>query len=344
MIDDSALWTWFVFDSGLPTQRAKALLEAWQTAGISLTGALEQVQAQAALLGLTPGEAGLLASGRAALRAAPDPPQALTWLDALYPRGLRALPLRVRPALVFYQGDTSLLAHPIVYLAPGSVSAGQEELVRETLSLLLGEDIVVGVFEGTPQAALAMDEATAAEGELLIFARSGLGRREPGESESQFVAHGRALLVSPLPPSVPFQPGLESVLHQVAWYASERVILTADSSPSYPPSGWLTSKPVLELRSAVEHQPQPAPCATAREPSDVLDWMEGRTAPEPLPGGVFDGPQGPTSGTSTTIADDDGGLDALDHLPPLSPEEILKTLGKSGAIPEVLRRRILKGH
>ena len=27
MSDDSALWAWFVFNSGLPTQRAKALLE-----------------------------------------------------------------------------------------------------------------------------------------------------------------------------------------------------------------------------------------------------------------------------------------------------------------------------
>ncbi len=33
MIDDTALWAWFVFDSGLPTQRAKVLLEAWQAEG-----------------------------------------------------------------------------------------------------------------------------------------------------------------------------------------------------------------------------------------------------------------------------------------------------------------------
>ncbi len=343
MIDDTALWAWFVFDSGLPTQRAKVLLEAWQAEGLSLAAALDRVQAQAMRLGLTTGEAQLLESGRAALRATPAPPPALTWRDELYPRGLRSLSLRVRPALLFYEGNPSHLTRPIIYLAPGPVSADREELVREVLSLLLGEDIVVGMFDSTPQAALAVEEAMAAEGELLIFARAGLAQRMVLESERNLVASGRALLLSPLPPKIPYQPGLEAVLHQIAWYASERVILSADSASPAPPGDWLMSRPVLQLQSTPGRQSHLAGCTTATEPSDVLDWLEDRVTPGPLPGIAHEALQRPSSPASTPIAEDDGALADAAPLPPLSPEEILQTLGKGGTIPDVLRRKILKG-
>ncbi len=343
MIDDTALWTWFVFDSGLPAQRAKALLEAWQADGLSLADALDRVQTQARQLGITPGEAQLLQSGRAALRVAPAPPQALTWRDELYPRGLRSLPLRVRPALLFYEGNPSHLKRPVVYLAPGSVSPDQEELVREVLSLILGENIVVGVFDATPQAALAVEEAMAAEGELLIFARTGLGQRMTPELERSLIANGRALLLSPLPPKIPYQPGLEAILHQVAWYASERVILSPDSAPPAPPSNWLMSRPVLALQSAPGRQSHLAGCTIATEPSDVLDWLEDQVVPEPFPAATREVPQHSPSLESTPIAESAGTLVDAAPLPPLSPEEILRTLGKGGTIPDVLRRKILKG-
>ncbi|MCU0521548.1 MAG: hypothetical protein MUF84_12740 [Anaerolineae bacterium] len=344
MSDDSALWTWFVFYSGLSTQRAKELLENWHTQSIALVDALGQPQARAASLGITPGEAALLASGRVASASGLPSVEALTWLDDLYPTGLNRLPLKLRPALLFYRGAASLLSRSVVYLAPSAVAADTEERLIETLALLMGEHVLIAAFEGSDQARLAMREMAAAEGELLLFAQSGLRRRSSTDLEAHLVEDGRMVVVSPLSPETAHQPSLDPILQQVAWYAADRVLLTGDDVARGLPADWLGSKPILELADFDESSRPPTPWAVTAEPTDVLDWIEGLLA---VPG-------------SGTLAVAGPGAQRLRHpsqpevqetyepgegvsLPPISSEEILATLSKGGVVPEALLRRLRKG-
>lgn len=345
MSEETELWAWFVFHSGLSTQRAKTLLETWQAQDISLAEALAHPRSQTARLGLTAGEAGLLASGRAALVASTFSVPALTWRDHLYPPGLRALPLRTRPAVLFYQGTDSLLSRAVVYLAPGVLSADAEERAREAISLLLGEDILLAAFEDTPQAALGMAEMLTTEGEMLLFAQSGLRCRSPSERELQLRTEDRLVVLSPLPPDAPHQASLDMVLHQVAWYAADRVILTGDGGPSGLPSEWLNAKPILELATSAR-RPAPIPWTITEDPTDVLAWIGGQLTVLPsehvwtIGTKADDASLRPGSATTQDIAD----ADTAPPLAPLSAEDILRTLGQGGAVPEKLRRRILGSH
>ncbi len=349
MTEDAALWTWFVFDSGLPTQRAKALLESWQAQGIALAEALMRPQSQTTKLGITSGEAGLLASGLAASAPAAPVVPALTWCDALYPSGLRSLPLKVRPALLFYQGDPALLSRMLVYLAPGApvadaLAADSDERTREVIGLLLDEHVLIATFEGTPQATLALDEMAMTEGELLLFTKSGLGRRSPTGLEQQLLEQDRLILLSPLPPNVAHLMSLDPILRQVAWYASNRVVLTADPRDAELPAEWLAARPVLELAGDRPPRPDTTSWTTAIDPTDVLAWVEGqldasRQEVTANAGTLDDLPwhQAPSLLPNASLLDD------ATPLPALSPDEILKTLSQGGTVPEVLRQRLLKG-
>lgn len=332
-MDGTGLWAWFLFDSGLPAQRAKGLLSAWQDQGLTLEAALAQLPGRARTLGLTPAEA-----ARLALPEQLPERSALCWDDAFYPRGLRALPLRVRPALLFYQGEPVLLSRPILTLAPstlggatGDASSPDRQLLRETLALLVGEAVLMAVYEGSDQAGLLLQEIADADGEALLFAKSGLDVRDPGPWEEALVEAGRLLIVSPLPGHVAYQPAWDQVLQEVAVAAAEALLLTGDAARLPQAVIGLGNKPAFAIAGATP-EVSPAPnVQPSSNPAGVLTWLDDVL---------------PTPGLDETITvepdvDLADGEAEVELGPPPSPDEILDTLSKGGAIPDVLRKRLL---
>ena len=251
MEEETALWAWFLFSSGLPTLRAKELLLRWHDDGITPGDALRGLPANAARLGVTSNEADRLAEGfrKQSSTVAPHVP-ALTWTDPRYPSGLRALPLRQRPALLTYLGDPDLLNRPLIYFPPADLDPESYEAAREAISLLLGEVALLGAYEGSPQATLLLEEMAAAEGEALLFARTGLTGIPMSAGEGDPRLAERRLIVSPLPPDTAYQAAWTPLLQRVALAAAERVVLTGRVSvpPDVEPDE--VSKPFVALPGA----------------------------------------------------------------------------------------------
>ncbi len=332
-MNDAALWAWFLFDSGLQTQRTKALLDAWHTQSLTLQAALARLPGDAAALGLSPAEAAQL-SPPEALREL----QALTWDASLYPAGLNRLPVKLRPALLYYRGEPTLLCRPIITLAPGSLDQGPQDRLREVINLLLDEELLLAAYEGSDQATLLMEEMTFSQGEILLFARAGLEARAPSGTESQLIADARLLVLSPLPPTAPHRTAWDRILTRVALAAADRIILSGDAAQEPHAVTGLGTTPTLALsgtppgiRAPATHVPSNIQVTDA--PADVLLWVESLFPEHDLLKG--------TAG-QTTVTDEVSAYaqpeEDMGSAP--STEEILATLGKGGTIPEALRRRL----
>jgi hypothetical protein len=330
---DAALWAWFLFDNGLPTQRAKALLDAWHTQSLTLQDALARLPSDAAALGLTPAEAARLSPPEALPEL-----QALTWNASLYPAGLHRLPVKLRPALLYYRGEPTLLSRPIITLAPGSLDQSPQDNLREVINLLLGEELLLAAYEGSDQATLLMEEMTFSQGEILLFANAGLEARDPSGTESRLLGDGRTLVLSPLPPAAPHRPAWDSILTQVALAASDRIILSGDMAQQPHTVTGLGTTPTLALSGIppdvrVPAAQMPSNIQVTDAPADVLLWVEGLFPEHELEG---------TAGQTTATADVSAyALPEEDLGPAPSTKEILATLGKGGTIPEALRRRLV---
>ena len=332
-MNDAALWAWFLFDSGLPTQRGKALLDAWHTQPLTLQAALARLPADAAALGLTPAEAARLSPPEARPEL-----QALTWNASLYPEGLRQLAVKLRPALLYYKGEPALLWRPIITLAPGALDRSRENHLREVINLLLGEELLLAAYEGSDQAALLMEEMAYSQGEMLLFANAGLEARAASGTESQLIADSRVLVLSPLPPTAPHRPAWDSILTQVALAAADRIILSGDTAQQPHAVTGLGATPTLALsgtspdvRVPAAHRPRNVQVTNV--PADVLLWVESLLPEHELSEG--------TAGHTTVTGDLSAyALPEEDSGPVPSTEEILATLGRGGAIPEALRRRL----
>ncbi|HOT90466.1 MAG TPA: hypothetical protein PLJ78_14705 [Anaerolineae bacterium] len=310
--NETRLWAWFLFNAGLTPQRAKTLLTEWEQHGLTLSSVLERLPAQADMSGLTPDEA-------IRLRPPHELPDvhAVRWNEPLYPLGLHHLPLKLRPALLFYTGEASLLLRPIIYLVPGPLDAATRELLQETVSLLLGENLLPATFRESPQAELLLEEMAISEGEALLFAREGLAQLMPSEREQAFLQAGRLLILSPLPPSTRATPALNEVLQQVAASAALRRVHThAATLPDDPAAAAGT---LLLTATAVSRAPHGIPVAESAV--EALTWL----TEIPLP---------PTP-TSQPAAE------PLYDAPPPTPEEALRVLEKGGRVPEVLKKRLL---
>lgn len=344
--DETALWAWFLFRSGLPAQRAKALLAGWQERGLTLRDALAQPPRTAP--GVTSQEA-------ARLRPPRDLPAvtALCWDDEDYPAGLRALPLKLRPALLFYRGSPLLLTRPLVYLAPGELADDDAPMLHEAITLLVDEPLLLGVYEGSPQAAVLMEELAYSPGIALVFARSGIDVYRPSEAEDALIDEGRMIVVSPLPPDAAAQPAWDSLLHQIAAAAAPRTLLSGEAARApaepVPPS-------TLALTAVEPAQPVPAHVQVTGAPADVLLWVEP-LLPEPVlaegeetgetgaPGGAAEAEGEYEAGsvpTHTVPTEEDLTDEEMDLGPAPSADEILDTLSKGGHIPDALRRRLLE--
>jgi len=327
-MNDAALWAWFLFGSGLPTQRAKMLLGTWHAQSLTLQAALARLPGGAAALGLAPAEAARLSPPKALPEL-----QALTWGASLYPAGLNRLPVKLRPALLYYRGEPTLLLHPIITLAPGSLDAIRRDHLREVINLLLGEELLLAAYEGSDQALLLMEEMTYSQGETLLFANAGLKAHNPSGTESQLLADGRALVLSPLPPTAPHRPAWDSILTQVALAAADRIILSGDTAQQPHAVIGLGGTPTLALSDTPPDVRVPVNVQVTDAPADVLLWVESLFPEHELP----EGTAGQTAATDNVSA---YALPEENLGPAPSTEEILATLGRGGTIPEVLRRRL----
>jgi len=311
----------------LPTQRAKALLDAWHAQSVTLQAALARLPGDVAVLGLTPAEAAQLSPPDALPEL-----QALTWDAALYPMGLNRLPVKLRPALLYYRGEPTFLSRPIITLAPGSLDQGPQDHVREVINLLLGEELLLAAYEGSDQATLLMEEMAYSHGEILLFANAGLRARGPSGTESRLLGDGRMLVLSPLPPTAIHRAVWDSILTQVALAASDRVILSGGQAQQPHTVAGLGSTPILALSGTPPDVRVPANIQVTDAPADVLLWVESL-----FPEHELEGISGQTTATthvpSYALPEEDLG-------PAPSTKEILATLGEGGTIPEALRRRL----
>ncbi len=310
MSHETQLWAWFLFASGLPTSRAKHLLDGWQTTKRNLTDTLAALPGAATGLGLTAEETRILRPP-----ATLPPITALRWNEPLYPAGWRQLPLESRPALLFYRGDAQLLRRPLIYLQPVAIPPDERDIAQETLGLLLGESFLLAATHGSDQAALLLGEMADSEGELLLFARCGLEQLALTGREAALLAEQRLLLVSALPPATPGNPRWDTLLTQVEAAAALRCLVIGSApqpaAPPWPPT------PTLYVTA---HSPAPAAPATA-DPTEALLWL---TAPEHLETAAAPAPPPPEP----------------EAKPAPLPEETLRILAQGGHIPNILRERL----
>jgi hypothetical protein len=337
---ETQLWIWFLFGGHLGPQRAKTLLARWDDEGHTLAEVMSRLPQEAERLGLTSQEAQALHT-----RAAPPETPALRWNETLYPAGLRDLPLSRRPALLFYLGDVSLLSRPIIYL-PAMTSADkapmtneQQAIIREIVSLLLGEQLLPATPRLSEQTGMMLKEMFDTEGELLLFSREGITTLTLTPTEKTFLgadgagAIERLCILSPLPPDAEANPAWEPVLTQVELATAQRCIIPSLQTyqalqtiikPSQWPPTLLIGDPPTDCKLPPQVQATPTP-------TDILPWLADALAPSDSTS---------PDHSASEAADAPLGADYAPEPPP-SPEETLRILEKGGNIPEDLRDRLL---
>ena len=320
----SALWYWYFYQSGLPTSRAKKLLANWQAEGCTLSEVLESLPEDADKRGLDLSTAKKL-QPPADLR----PISALCWDDELYPAGLQQLPLKRRPALLFTQGERSLLQRELIYLPPAALPEENVAALREALTLLLDGSLLPMTVRGSEQAALLLAELEQSTGAIALFTRAGMQQLTLTEQERDWLAAGRLLFISPLQPDSDFNPRWESILSQVEAASAPRQLLTgATPQPLTTPSERQTT---AWLHTAQSDAELPAELKQLHGAEDLLFWLaetEAKLDPE-------------LAVTAESDASSKAGNET-DSQPPTTPEETLAILEKGGKIPAVLHERLLK--
>lgn len=322
MPEETDLWAWFLFNAGLAPQRAKTLLDSWEQRSLTLRAVLDALPAQAVALGVTPEEA-------AKLRPPRDLPAvaAARWNEPLYPLGLRQLPFKLRPALLFCAGELSLLMRPLIYLPPGQLDDATRELLQETVSLLLGENLLLAAFRESPQAALLLEEMTASEGEALLLAQQGLAQLTLPEQEERLLQAGRLLILSPLPPNAPPNPAWDDVLQQVAAGAAWRRVYSDAAALSKIEA---SANAILLAASPTTRAPQGI--RTVTNAAEAALWLTELSA---APVNAAPSPSPATASPAFNLTVDP----PTD--PPPSPAEALRILEKGGRVPEILKKRLL---
>jgi hypothetical protein len=333
MVTETQRWTWLLFDSPLSPQQAKALLARCSERGLSLEAALERLPQQATTLGLSRDEAvNLRMQWSQWERQAPAPlgreVTAVRWTAPTYPEGLRDLPRKLQPALLFCRGDVSLLTRPIVYLAPDPVPEALETRMSEVASALLGEHMLPAAFGDSPQADSLLAEMHVSEGEGLLFARAGIEQVQLSDRAEALVEADRLLVLSPLPPTAPDNPAWTPILRQVATAASlGRVVTAAPERAAGEPT-----RPTLHLLPSAQATPA-AGAYPAAEAMDVLLWLSELVSPTPARPSAPPRPAPETRPTPAPAATED---------PPPSPEDVLRILQAGGEVPDALKKRLLE--
>ncbi len=312
--ESAELWYWLLFESPLGTQRAKQLLARWHEEGWRVEEVVETLPDGAESAGLSLEEARKL-QVPAELPAV----EALPWSARNYPEGLHALPLRLRPALLFCRGARPLLARPLLYLRPTPLNDEERELLRETAALLLGERLLPTALHDSDQAAVLLEELAHTEGEVALFVRSGLDQIALSDREEALLETGRLLLLSPLPPGTAPNPDLDSLLARVEDAAAHRSLLVSATPPSEP--GDDTTDVLWIAPPSTEESAELPGVQRLSDPAELLLWLAGLRVDAPAPA------SGPI-------------VEELTAEPPPTPEETLRILEKGGHVPEALRKRL----
>lgn len=311
---ETQLWYWLLYSGVLPTTRAKNLLSSWAAEGLSAESVLDSLPTTASQAGLNNAEANALKPPKTL-----ETVTALRWDEALYPKALQTLDLKLRPALLFYQGNPKLLERSMLAIPPAPMETVTTLLLQETLSQVLGDTSLLAALRGSAQATILLGELADSEGDALLFVRQGLGTIEITGEEQRLLNDGRLLLLSPLNPAAPANAKWESALFQVEMAAAERILWVSHESPDISinklPILWLTPDPASAT-------PMPGYRITD-EPGDVPLWLLENTSLPAMP--------------DTTDL-----MEVSSVLPPLPPTEALRILERGGAIPEALRRRLLE--
>ncbi len=302
--EETALWAWLLFESGLGRAKAKSLLGSLN--GRPLRALLREVTADPSSWGLTRAEAARL-HPPVTLPA----PTAVRWDEATYPDGLQALPPEKRPALLFYRGNAALLSgHLFLFTDAPPVD---EAMMEEAIALLLGE-VRLAAPLGSAAAEVLVSEMASTGGEALFFVRQGLDEEVLSPQVEALVEAGRLLLVSFLPPGTPFDPRWRALLAETEAAVAERVIHCGALPPDFALPArrrwlWLVAQAPSRVPPAVE---------VCEDAALLLASLPARHLPAAPP------PVTPAEERS-----------------PLSPEEALALLGRGGRVPEKLRRRLL---
>ncbi len=333
MSRETQLWYWLLFQSTVPTSRAKELLARCSDQEATLGDVFNALPREAARFGLNRQEVRKLQPPE----SLPDV-NAIRWDEERYPQGLLRLPLKLRPALLFVEGSTALLERPIVTLPPAPLPDEERGTAQEALSLLLDESLLPAVVHGSDQAALLMTEMAHTAGHMLFFVRAGLDTVELEEEERALLAQERALLaqdrlllVSPLPPGTSPNPKWDRVLSEVEAAMADRCVLTT-AQPSVPQ--FLSNHPeipTLWLHRGAGKARVPEQVEHADDPAALLVWLTEKTDAEEI--------AEPQSTVSLADAARPLGADAPADPPP-TPEETLRILQKGGNVPPALRERL----
>jgi uncharacterized protein YjiS (DUF1127 family) len=308
----TARWYWLLFESGLSTLQAKRYLHRWQQQERSVTEVLDRLPDQHQDVGLTREEAQQLRPP-----ASLPTVHALRWNAPHYPDGLRDLPLKRRPALLFGEGRFELLARPIVTFFAKRPNEDELAMLREAISVLLGENLLLAALANTVQAKLLLEEMAYSDGEILLVATSGMDTYEVTGIEASYIDAGRLVIATPLPPSIPANPKLKPLLQQIATAASARRIL---ASPSGEYDAGDPPRPTLALMPDPPRAKSPLVNATDNA-ADVLLWV-----------------QDPDQDLQSTPQPSTSQHEPLDT--PMSPEQTLTLLEQSGDVPPALRARL----
>ncbi|MBN2005568.1 MAG: hypothetical protein JXA21_19570 [Anaerolineae bacterium] len=332
-IQETSLWTWLLFNSGLPPQRAKLLLTQVNKQKITLAEVLQNVTAYVKTLGLAPDEITRLKTPP----PSPAPVAAVRWNESHYPSGLQNLPLKLRPALLFYAGDPSLLLRPIVYIATTPLQPQTQEIMQEVIGSLLGEEVLLAVLQDSPQAEILFEEMRNGAGEAMLIVRQGFEHTEHSQEVKTWLESNRLLALTPLPPHTPANPAWNTVLEQVAFAAAWRCVaaeLTSEVAASTTPTALLT--PTTEAK-------YPPHIQVLDDPGEIALWLTdipASTATATVRNDLLvarDGPSNVSGELPPALTE----LPVAPPEPPRSPADILQTLEAGGKVPEALKKRLL---
>jgi hypothetical protein len=327
--DDSetTLWIWLLFHAGIKTFQAKQLLSSLSVQDMTLSTFIRTPSEKRLSLGFDEEHALISQPAGASVY-----PPAIRWNEELYPQGLHDLPLKIKPAVIFYQGTSDLLSRPIIYLEPGEIPDNNLELVTGMVELLLDSEWLPAVFVGSPQETILIDLMTHNAGEVLIFLDRGVEQWRPVDKVAHFMHQGRILVLSPLPSHTPATPALTIILRQIAsaaacrWVASSGVTLENRQAE--------INRPALQLHA--NGSPEGIALRGVKiavNIPDAIAWLVVSRQSLQNPALTPEG--------NLTVSPE---LPDNDNLEPISADNALEILESGGNVPDILRQRLMEKH
>jgi len=262
--------------------------------------------------------------------------------DAAYPESLaHHLPEERLPYLLFYRGELGLLTQPTVGVLGSAAPSVQAQHVATDLARRLAEreqTLVGGYARGIER--LVLDAARQERGCTVLVLPMGL--RLFGQSHldiERALREGRALLLSPFP--VDAEASEAAALARIPLVAGlcDMIVLI---EPDAAPSGW----PALEMARAAE---LPVCVWRGLNPAQIEAWLAAGAAPfEDCPSGMVlvdrsmglgaDENAPPAAEIAPSVGADEPSQ--AEPLPFDDAESAIKSLERSGRVPEVLARRL----